>query len=149
MKYLNKEIVMQKLIYVISILSFTLVSCQREYMDFVDDAPTSTIEFVSITSSCDSACMYDTIILYANAHGDNLKYEWQRAKGSLVPVKDDPSKAYFWGCHTCVGRLTVNCTVSNEFGAYTKEIDVFIWPWTKEKGRWNGWEKYVDRFGQW
>lgn len=130
-------------------ISLGLASCQREYMDEYGDRETPTIKFNKITSSRDSACMFDTITLTADAEGENLKYEWQRAKGSLVTAKDEPNKAYFWGCQTCVGRLTVSCTVSNEFGSYTKEIDVFVWPWTKERGRFAGWERYIDRFGKW
>lgn len=124
-------------------------SCQPSYMEEPEDTETSTIEFRDLTASRDSACMFDTIILAADAVGENLKYEWQRAKGSLVPLKDDPSKAYFWGCYTCVGRLTVSCTVSNDLGSYTKKVDVFIWPWTKEGGRFQGWEEYINIFGQW
>ena len=140
---------LRNLLWVIPALGVLVTSCQREYMESTEDIPTATINFIDITSSCDSACMYDSIVLHANAQGENLRYDWQRAKGSLVKDKDDPSKAYFWGCFTCVGRLTVSCTVSNEFGAYTKEIDLFVWPWTKGGRRWKGWEKYIDRHGVW
>lgn len=145
----RKQDSMRSLLWLIPASGLLISSCQREYMESPEDIPTSTIEFTDITSSCDSACMYDSIVLHANARGENLKYEWQRAKGSLVQDKEDPSKAYFWGCFTCVGRLTVSCTVSNEFGSFTKEIDVFVWPWTKDRGRFKGWERYIDRYGQW
>lgn len=131
------------------IIGIAVTSCQPSYMEDTEDVETSTIEFRGLTASRDSACMFDTIVLVADAAGENLQYEWQRAKGSLVPVKGEPNKAYFWGCHTCVGRLTVSCTVLNEHGSYTKDIDVFVWPWRKERGRFPGWEKYVDRFGHW
>ena len=131
------------------LIGISILSCQRDYMEELIDRPTDEIDFVSLTSSRDSACMFDTIVLKAEAFGENLKYNWSRAKGSLAVKKDDPSTAYFWGCHTCVGRLTVSCTVSNEFGSYTKDIDVFVWPWTKDQGRWEGWEKYIDLRGQW
>ncbi len=133
----------------VAMIGIAQVSCQPSYMENPEDVETSTIDYRSLTASRDSACMFDTIIIVADAAGDNLKYEWQRAKGSLVPVKDEPNKAYFWGCQTCVGRLTVSCTVSNEYGSYTKDVDVFVWPWTKERGRYPGWEKYIDKFGQW
>lgn len=145
---------MKNLLYVIFALlgvgiAIAIASCQRSYMDETEDVETATIDFKSLTASCDSACMYDTIIITADVVGENLKYEWQRAKGSLVPIKGEPNKAYFWGCNTCIGRLTVSCTVSNEFGSYTKEVDVFVWPWTKDRGRFPGWEKFVDALGRW
>ena len=143
---------MKSLLYTfctIMMIGVAVVSCQPSYMEDSEDVETSTIQFRGITASRDSACMYDTIILTADAVGENLKYEWQRAKGSLVLVKGQPNKAYFWGCYTCLGRLTVSCTVSNDFGSYTKEIDVFVWPWTKDQGRFPGWERYIDRYGHW
>ncbi len=143
---------MKSLLYTlctVMIIGLAVTSCQPSYMEDSEDVETSTIQFRGITASRDSACMYDTIVLTADAVGENLKYEWQRAKGSLVPVKGQPNKAYFWGCYTCLGRLTVSCTVSNDFGSYTKEIDVFVWPWTKDQGRFPGWERYIDRYGHW
>lgn len=131
------------------VIGITVAACQPSYMEDPEDKETSTIEFRVLTASCDSACMFDTIVITADAMGENLQYEWQRAKGSLVPVKGEPNKAYFWGCQTCVGRLTVSCTVSNEYGSYTKDIDVFVWPWTKDRGRFPGWERYIDRYGHW
>lgn len=128
------------------VVAFTVTSCQRSYIDEPMDIATSTIEFKNLTVSRDSACMFDTILIVADAVGDNLKYEWQRAKGTLIPVKGEPYKAYFWGCYTCVGKLTVACTVSNDFGSYTKYVDVFVWPWTKQEGRFPGWEILVDDF---
>lgn len=143
---------MKSLLFTFSIvimIGIAVTSCQPSYMKDPEDMESSSIEFRGLTASCDSACMFDTIIITADAVGENLKYEWQRAKGSLVPVRNEPNKAYFWGCFTCIGRLTVSCTVSNEFGSYTKDIDVFVWPWTKERGRFRGWEKYIDKYGQW
>lgn len=135
--------------YLILMVGIAITSCQPSYMDDTEDIETSTIEFKDLTASRDSACMFDTIILIADVAGDNLKYEWQRAKGTLVPVKGEPSKAYFWGCPTCVGRLTVSCTVSNDYGSYTKDVNVFVWPWTEKSGRFPGWERYIDIYGQW
>ena len=128
---------------------FLSISCQRNYIDSDEDIYTETIDFHEITASCDSACMFDTILITAHATGENIYYRWQAPKGSLVPVKGDPSKAYFWGCQTCVGRLTIYCTVYNTHGSFTKSIDVFVWPWIKQQGRWDGWEEYVDKYGQW
>ena len=130
-------------------LFLTLSACQSSYMEEPADHPTDLIKFEGIMASRDSACMFDTIILEAKAVGENLTYHWQRAKGSLVPVKDDPSKAYFWGCQTCVGRLTVSCTVFNEYGSETKDIDVFVWPWYTWQERPDWWREYIDHFGHW
>lgn len=74
---------MRKLLF-FSILTVPLISvttsCQEDYIKEFEDKPTETIEFTGITASRDSACMFDTIVLTANAKGENLKYTWQRAK---------------------------------------------------------------------
>ncbi|MCM1168494.1 MAG: hypothetical protein NC324_01005 [Bacteroides sp.] len=120
---------MKTLFYTIGIaLAFggLISSCQPDYIEDTENIETDTITFRGLTASRDSACMYDTVVISADAEGENLNYKWQRAKGSLVPLKEDPSKAYFWGCFTCVGWLTVSCTVYDEYGSYTKDIEVFV-----------------------
>lgn len=142
---------MKKLLFLQAVLIaviFIIPSCQEDFIKEIEDRPTDMIEFRGISASKDSACMFDTILLTADAKGDNLRYTWQHAKGSLVAVEGEPSKVYFWGCQTCLADLTISCTVENEYGAYTKEISVFIYPWytwqepwTKEKL-----EKWLEHF---
>lgn len=132
------------LFILISMLIPAVSSCQEDYIMEIADRPTDTIEFTDITASKDSACMFDTIVLTANAKGENLKYTWQRAKGSMVAVEGHPDKVYFWGCRTCCGDLTISCTVENEYGAYTKEINVFVYPWYSWDEPWPR-----DKFEKW
>lgn len=122
--------------FILAVLAAVISSCQEDYIRDIEDKPTELIEFTGITASRDSACMFDTIVLTANAKGENLKYTWQRAKGSMVGVKGEPYKVYFWGCQTCCGDLTISCTVENEYGAYTKEISVFVFPWYSWQEPW-------------
>lgn len=111
------------------VLPIIIISCQKDYIEDFNDIETESIVFEGITASRDSANMFDTIILTAVAKGENLQYKWQRAKGTLIPFNDDPSKSYFWGCPTCIGDITVSCTVSNESGQYTKEKNLYIFPY--------------------
>lgn len=121
-------------------------SCQEDYIKEIEDKPTDKIVFTGITASKDTVCMFDTIVLTANATGENLKYTWQRAKGSMVGVKGEPEKVYFWGCQTCCGDLTISCTVENEYGAYTKDISVFVYPWYSWQEPWpeEKFEKWLE-----
>lgn len=116
---------MKKLIYLIVVMSM-LVACQPDYFETTEDIPTNTIDFERLEVSKDTAYMFDTIVVKAIASGENLNYKWQKNKGSLVPKADEPDISYFWGCPTCIGELTISCTVSNEFGSYTKSINVYI-----------------------
>lgn len=119
-------------------------SCQEDFISEIEDRPTETIDFIDITASRDSICMFDTIVIAANARGENLRYIWQRAKGSMIGIPGEPDKVYFWGCKTCCGDLTVSCTVENEYGSYTKAIRVFVFPWYSWQEPWP-----KERFEKW
>lgn len=106
--------------------SILFISCQKEYFDENLDKPTDQINYISLTASQDSAKMFEPIIITASAEGENLKYRWQKNKGSLVLESKNVAK--FWGCPTCLNWVTVSCTVSNEYGSETKEIKVFVKP---------------------
>lgn len=67
-----------------------------------------------------------TVVVRAIASGEDLHYKWQKNKGSLVPKPEEENVAYFWGCTTCTGWLTISCTVYNAHGAYTKEVEVYV-----------------------
>lgn len=110
----------------IFLLLFVFVGCQREYFEEYEDRPTETIHFDELEVSKDTVFMFDTVVVRAIASGEDLHYKWQKNKGSLVPKQDDESVAYFWGCTTCTGWLTISCTVYNEYGAYTKEVEVYV-----------------------
>lgn len=110
----------------IALSSILFVSCQKEYFDKSLDKPTDKIKYISLTASQDSAKMYEPVIITAFAEGENLKYKWQKNKGSLVLESENVAK--FWGCPSCLNWVTVSCTVSNEYGSETKEIRVFVKP---------------------
>ena len=119
------------LLLTIVAIVFLSVRCQPDYYEENTDIPTETIDFKELTVSKDTAWMYDTIVIKAIAEGENVQYKWQKNGGSLV-LTNDPSIAYFWGCPTCIGWLTISCTVFNSYGSYTKDVDVYILsPWSK------------------
>ncbi|MGN0032393.1 MAG: hypothetical protein ACI358_01225 [Candidatus Limimorpha sp.] len=112
-----------------TILPIIILGCQKDYIEDFNDIETESIVFEWIIASCDTANMFDTIILTAVAKAQNFQYKWQRAKGTLIPFNYNPSKAYFWGCPTCIGDITVSCTVSNGSGQYTKDKSLYIFPY--------------------
>lgn len=111
---------------IIVIMSSFFMSCQKEYFDETTDSPTDKINYISLIASQDSAKMYEPVIITATAQGENLKYKWQKNKGSLVLESGNIAK--FWGCPTCLNWVTVSCTVSNAHGSETKEVKIFIKP---------------------
>lgn len=116
---------MRKILAITVILS-AFVSCQKEYVDDIQDNPTEKINYISLEASQDSANMWEPIIITAVAEGENLQYKWQKNKGSLVVEEGSGNVAKFWGCPTCLNWASISCTVSNEYGSETKEVSVFI-----------------------
>lgn len=110
----------------IVVSAFLFFSCQKEYVDENIDRPTDQIDYISLTVSQDSAKMFEPVIITAIAEGENLKYKWQKNKGSLVLESENVAK--FWGCTTCLNWISISCTVSNEYGSETKEVKVFVKP---------------------
>lgn len=108
------------------IFACLLASCQREYLDDISDKPTDKIRYVSLTASQDSAMMFEPVIITATAEGENLSYKWQRNKGTLIIDEGKPNTVQFWGCPTCLNWVTISCTVSNEYGSETKEVQVYV-----------------------
>lgn len=114
-----------KQIFKYALICAFLSSCQRTYVDDVIDKPTDKINFISLTASQDTAKMFEPITITAIAEGDNLRYKWQRNKGSMVVTKKQ-NIVEFWGCPTCINTAVISCTVFNNEGSVTKEVEVFI-----------------------
>lgn len=102
------------------------VSCQREFVDEIIDKPTDKIQYISLTASQDTAKMFEPITITANVIGENVRYVWQRDKGTLIVQKGKGNVVQFWGCPTCLNWVTVYCTAVNEHGTVTRSVNLFI-----------------------
>jgi len=54
---------------------FFLTSCEKEYVDPIDEDNTSAIKFISLEASSYSVKVFDTVYIKAVVEGKNLTYE--------------------------------------------------------------------------
>ena len=67
----------------------------------------------------------DTCKVFVNADG-NLEYTWEVDLGDIFPLKSDNSQVRFSGSPCCIGKKLIKCTVTNDKGSDTKNIEIFI-----------------------
>lgn len=99
--------------------------CDKED-DEVDPAPTANLALDSLSTTKKHIVVWEEIIVTAHARGVNLIYKWETSSGSMIG-KDSVSVRY-WGCPSCVGYNTIQCTVSNEFGSISDTLMVQVDP---------------------
>ncbi len=106
-----------------------LASCDQNEEEMPEPEPTINLALDSITTPKKHIVMFEEILVTAHARGENLQYFWETNHGSMLG-KDSVTVRY-WGCPSCIGLNTIQCTVSNEFGSISDTIMVQVDPWNK------------------
>ncbi len=116
---------MKKLFLRVSVVLvlFVLTSCEKEYVDPIDEDNTSAIKFISLEASSYSVKVFDTVYIKAVVEGENLTYEWQKNSGTL---KGSGNEVIYWGCYSCIGVNTITCKASNDSGHVSKSINIEV-----------------------
>lgn len=104
-----------------------LASCDKNEEETPEPEPTINLALDSITTPKKHIVMFEEILVTAYARGENLQYLWETNHGSMLG-KDSVTVRY-WGCPSCIGLNTIQCTVSNEFGSISDTIMVRVDPW--------------------
>ena len=120
-----------KLRYIVLILllvagSLLLNRCDQDE-ETPKPEPTVNLALDSITTPKKHIEIFEEILVTAHARGKNLQYFWETNHGSMLG-KDSVTVRY-WGCPSCIGLNTIQCTVSNEFGSISDTIMVQVDPW--------------------
>ena len=89
--------------------------------------PSINLALDSITTPKKHIVMFEEILVTAHARGENLQYFWETNHGSMLG-KDSVTVTY-WGCPSCIGLNTIQCTVTNEYGSVSDTIMVQVDPW--------------------
>jgi hypothetical protein len=102
------------------------VSCKKE-----DDSPpvdpTNNLALDSLVASKKNIETVEVITITAYARGQNLAYHWEANHGTLIC--NDSVTVEYWGCASCAGLNTIECTVSNEYGSVSDTIMIRVNPW--------------------
>jgi hypothetical protein len=68
----------------------------------------------------------DPAVITCDATGGNLDYTWEVDLGDIFPLKSDNSVVRFSASPCCLGKKIIKCTVTNDKGSETKNIEIFI-----------------------
>jgi hypothetical protein len=104
-------------------MMIALFACEKEEQKTHVD-PTVNLALDSITTSKKHIIVWEEILVTAHARGENLTYQWRTNHGSMIG-KDSVTVRY-WGCPSCVGLNTIECTVTNSFGTVSDTIMVQV-----------------------
>lgn len=117
----------------LAVLSMLLMACSLLLNNCDQDneepepEPSVNLALDSITTPKKHIVMFEEILVTAHARGENLKYFWETNHGSMLG-KDSITVRY-WGCASCIGLNTIQCTVSNEYGSVSDTVMVQVDPW--------------------
>lgn len=108
------------LILFVAILA--IYACNKEKNDTYEDT-TDLISIDSLTASFYSVRAWDTTTITCYASGENLIYGWECDHGNF---NGGGTQIKYAAGECCVGLNTIICTVSNETGHVTEEIQIEV-----------------------
>lgn len=111
------------LFFVITLV-ISLAACKKEEQK-PNVQPSANLSLDSITTTKKHIAVWEEILITAHAKGENLKYQWRTNHGSMLGR--DSATVKYWGCNTCVGLNTVECTVTNSFGSVSDTIMIQVY----------------------
>lgn len=117
----------QKLVLMIIVACWvsSFYSCQKD-KDPPPPPPGLNLSLDSIVATKTNIVVWEEIYITAFATGAEISYKWQTNHGSMVGI--DSTTVLYWACPTCVGRNTVKCTISNNFGTISDTIIINVTP---------------------
>lgn len=96
-----------------------IVSCKKDETILEPD-PSDLLALDSIVADTQVLVVWQKTYIHAYTRGENISFQWSTNHGSLIGK--DSSSVQYYGCPTCVGLNTVECTISNEYGTISDTI---------------------------
>lgn len=118
-----------KIYYIAAVLILGIVALTGCAKDSPVDSQETTIpKILSLTADKMTITFggTDPTIITCSAEGGNLEYKWEVDLGDIFPLKSDNSVVRFTGSPCCIGKKIIKCTVSNDKGSVTSNIEIFI-----------------------
>ncbi|MCB2218749.1 MAG: hypothetical protein KQI35_00025 [Bacteroidetes bacterium] len=111
-----------KYIIVITTIFSGLIACEKDK----DQKPSDTTDQITIDSliaSLYSVKAWDTATITCYANGIDLVYSWECDHGNF---NGGGTQIKYAAGECCIGLNTITCTVSNETGQVTKDIQIEV-----------------------
>jgi hypothetical protein len=105
------------------ILVVAFISCSKESPTIQVD-PSTNLSLDSIVPTKRNIITWEEIYITAYTKGKNISYNWSANHGSML--EEDSSTVTYWACPSCVGKNTIKCQISNEFGTISDTITITV-----------------------
>lgn len=107
---------------ILTILAILFFSCGKNNDDIIEDT-TDQISIDSLTASFYTVKAWDTTTINCYATGIDLVYAWECDHGNF---NGSGTQIKYAAGECCVGINTISCTVSNEFGQVSDDIQIEV-----------------------
>lgn len=97
-----------------------IAACEKEKDK---GTPSDKIRIDSLTATFDTVKAWDTTTITCYAFGNSLEYAWECDHGNFNG--SGPQIKYAAG-QCCIGTNTITCTISNNTGFASKEIQIVV-----------------------
>ena len=109
--------------YIVSILilaSSLMISCEK---DEIAQVVSDKIQIDSLTATFYTVKAWDSTLIKCYATGDSLTYSWEADHGNF---NGSGTQIKYAAGECCVGINTITCTISNETGYASKDIQIEV-----------------------
>lgn len=114
---------MKNIIYfLLALFLVVVVSCENESDEPIEDTSDQII-FDSLTATFYSVKAWDTTTITCYARGLDLVYSWECDHGNF---NGGGTQIKYAAGECCIGLNTITCTVSNESGLVSRNIQIEV-----------------------
>lgn len=107
---------------ILPLLVCLFLACNKENEDRIGDT-TDQISIDSLTATLYTVKAWDTTTIICYASGVDLIYAWECDHGNF---NGSGTQIKYAAGECCVGLNTITCTVSNDFGQVSKDIQIEV-----------------------
>jgi hypothetical protein len=97
-----------------------IAACEKEKDKGI---PSDKIRIDSLTATFDTVKAWDTTTITCYAFGDSLEYAWECDHGNF---NGSGTHIKYAAGQCCIGTNTIICTISNNTGFASKEIQIVV-----------------------
>ncbi|OQX77116.1 MAG: hypothetical protein B6D61_07705 [Bacteroidetes bacterium 4484_249] len=107
-------------VLVLIVISIFMFACEK---DEVDQNISDKIQIDSLTATFYTVKAWDSTLISCYARGESLIYSWEADHGNF---NGSGTQIKYAAGECCVGLNTITCTISNETGQTSKDIQIEV-----------------------
>ncbi len=105
---------------ILILVTILTISCEKAE---IDQVVSDKIHIDSLTATFYTVKAWDSTLVKCYARGDSLTYSWEADHGNF---NGSGTQIKYAAGECCVGLNTITCTISNETGHVSKDIQIEV-----------------------